>query len=126
MPALSGVTCISGPRAFAAAQANLNKAGTLLDADQDGLTDSAAYYRQTDTNAAVRLDATLPAHPDRTGLTALEQAWAGNICSPSFADSRDPSGRLTAVGDVTGRASPYPSLESKKTIPAHGPHARGS
>ncbi|MFI5938142.1 hypothetical protein [Actinoplanes sp. NPDC051494] len=90
----------SGPRAFAAAQANLNKAGTLLDADQDGLTDSAAYYRQTDTNAAVRLDATLPDHPDRTGLTALEQAWAGNVCSPSFADSRDPSGRLTAVGDV--------------------------
>lgn len=90
----------NGPRAFAAAQANLNKVGTLLEHDQDGLTDSAAYYRRTDVNAAARMDATLPDRPDRAGLTALEQAWAGNPCGPSFADSRDPSGRLAAVGDV--------------------------
>ncbi|MGA5304603.1 hypothetical protein ACPCHT_32160 [Nucisporomicrobium flavum] len=82
-----------------AASAACQKAAGILTASQSGLVNAAAYYRQTDTAVAARVDATLP---DRCASipTALETAWAANACAPSFADSREPSGRLKPVDDV--------------------------
>ncbi|GAA2548069.1 hypothetical protein GCM10010435_16770 [Winogradskya consettensis] len=75
------------------------KVATILDQSRSGLTEAAKYYRETDTASAAKIDASLPGRC-ASNPTTLEQRWADQVCGPGYADSRDPSGHLAAVGDV--------------------------
>ncbi|GAA1805630.1 WXG100 family type VII secretion target [Planosporangium flavigriseum] len=76
-----------------------DKVARILHASEEGLSEAASYYRNTDAAAAARADATVPGRC-ATIPTALEEEWTANACAPSFLDSREPSARLKPVDDV--------------------------
>lgn len=73
--------------------------GTALGGSRDGLHWSSSYYRNTDQGIAADMDATFPGYC-AVAPTTVEAEWADSGSAPSFSDSMDPDGRLTAPPDT--------------------------
>lgn len=84
---------------YDAAVTALGGLGLSLGGSQAGLYWASSYYRNTDHDAAAGIDATFPGYcATRPG--SVETEWAGSGNAPTFHDSMDPSGRLTAPPEV--------------------------